>query len=275
MMNSYGKNVLITGGSSGIGLATAELLAENGYKVYSASRNPRMDVQIFTGGGEIHPVKMDVSDLLSVDNAAELLLTTTKTDIGIIIHCAGIGIACPGEEFPSDAISRLMETNYIGVLRVNSRLLPHLRERGSGLCIMVGSVAGLFPIPFQSHYSSSKSALDSYAAALRMELSQYGVKVCLVLPGDTNTPFTKSRSYDLDNSSPYYADCLKAVAKMEKDELSGRPPESSAKAIYKLCSSKTPPLRTIVGIEYKVFAFIRRLIPDTLIEYILRKMYLW
>ena len=288
----YGKNVFLTGGSSGIGLATARLLAENGYTVYAASRNPPQapDSQHgsqsgngpgnepgglqgnYPGGGAILPVKMDVRDPLSVDAAAEAVLA--QADIGIVIHSAGIGIACPAEDYPPSAVEGLMETNFTGVLLVNSRFLPHMRQRGGGLCLIVGSLAGIFPIPFQSHYSASKAALDLYAASLRMELRAHRVRVGLILPGDTDTGFTGARVYHIDEASPYYGACLKAVQKMEKDEAGGRPPESAARAILRNCRRKHPPLRTIVGLDYKLLAFLRRLLPDRLVEAIIRSIYM-
>ena len=270
MKYPYGKNVFLTGGSSGIGLAASELLAASGYIVFAASRNPPEDIRRFPGGGEIRPITLDVRDPQSTESAA----ASVKSDIGIIIHCAGIGIACPGEDYPSDAVMGLMETNWGGVLRVNSRFLPRLRERGCGLCVIVGSVAGVFPIPFQSHYSASKAALDSYAAALRMELRSYGVRICLVMPGDTNTGFTAQRKYEIDGASPYYSACIRAAAKMEKDELGGRPPVSAAKVILKLCGRKNPPARMTVGFDYKLMVFLKRLLPYRTVEFILRAMYI-
>ena len=272
MKHLYGKNVFLTGGSSGIGLATAKLFAANGYTVFAASRAPLSNDQSFPGGGVIRAVTVDVRDPQSVDTAARYVLA--EADIGIVVHCAGIGIACPAEDFPADPVMSLMETNLYGVMRVNSRLLPHLRERGGGLCIIIGSVAGVFPIPFQSHYSASKAALDSYAAALRMELRNFGVCVSLVLPGDTSTGFTDARKYEIDARSPYYASCLRAVQKMENDERGGNSPQSAARAVLGLCSRKNPPLRVIVGFSYKLLSFLRRLLPDRLVLLITRAVYL-
>jgi len=272
MKHHYGKNVFLTGGSSGIGLATAKLLAENGFTVFAASRNPNAEVRKTPGGGEIRPVTLDVRDPVSVDAAVEYVLS--QADIGVIIHSAGIGIACPAEESPSEPVERLMDTNFTGVLHLNSRLLPHLRSRGKGLCLMIGSVAGLFPIPFQSHYSASKAALDSYAAAMRMEMAGSGVRVSLVLPGDTNTGFTSARTYEVEECSVYYEKCVRAVRKMEKDEIGGRKPESVARIILKLCSKARPPLRTIVGFDYKFLAFLKRLLPYCLVEAILKSVYM-
>jgi NAD(P)-dependent dehydrogenase (short-subunit alcohol dehydrogenase family) len=270
MKYPYGKNVLVTGGSSGIGLATSELLAANGYTVYSASRNPPVEVRDFAGGGGIRPISLDVRGPQSVEAAA----LSMRGDIGIIVHCAGIGIACAAEDYPHDAIAALLETNFCGVLRVNNRFIPQMRERGVGLCIIIGSVAGAFPIPFQSHYSASKAALDSYAAALRMELRGFGIRVCLVMPGDTSTGFTAARRYEISETSPYYAACLRAVKKMEKDELGGHPPISVAQAVLKLCARKSVPSRKVVGLGYKLLVFLKRLMPARFVEYTLRTMYL-
>ena len=276
----YGKSVLLTGGSSGIGRVTASLLAQAGFTVYSASRNPdagttvdfAMSDNAPTPSGTIIPVKLDVRDINVIAITIDELLS--KADIGIVIHCAGVGIATPAEDYKTDAIENLMDTNLFGVMKVNSRVLPHFRKRGGGLCIIVSSVASLFPIPFQSHYCASKSALDSYASTLRMEVSDYNIKVSLVLPGDTNTGFTSARKYEIEEDSPYYDVCFKAVKKMENDELSGKPARSVSSVILKICKRNNPPQRVIVGLDYKLLAFMKKLLSERLISYILKRMYM-
>ena len=272
MKYPYGKTVFLTGGSSGIGLATAEHLAINGYIVYSASRNPDENGRGFESGGRICPIKMDVCDAQSVDSAAEFVLS--QDVIGLVIHCAGFGIAGAGEEYQADAITELFDTNYHGVLRVNSRFLPHMRNRGCGLCIIIGSLAGIFPIPFQSHYCSTKAALDLYAGALRMELESYGVKVCLVMPGDTKTGFTDSRRFAINDDSPYYDSCRSSVQKMETDERNGCSPESVARVIHKLGVKKHPKAKITVGFSYKVLVFINKILPDKLRNSLLKRIYM-
>ena len=278
-MDVYGKNVLLTGGSSGIGRVTALLLAQAGFTVYSASRNPDARETVDCGMAENHsaqlgaiiPIRLDVRDADAIALAIDDLLAIA--DIGLVIHCAGIGIAAPAEDY-MDAIENLMDTNLFGVMKVNSRVFPHFRNRGGGLCVIVSSVASLFPIPFQSHYCSSKAALDSYASTLRMEVSDYNIKVSLVLPGDTNTGFTNARKYEIEKDSPYYDTCLKAVKKMEEDELSGKPADSVSSVILKICKRNNPPQRVIIGFDYKLLAFLKKLLPERLILFVLKRMYM-
>ena len=108
-----------------------------------------------------------------------------------------------------------------------------------------------------------------------MELRDFGIRVSVVSPGDTSsTGFAAARRYEIDEDSPYYKDCRTAVEKMEKDEQSGRPPSSVAKIILKLCTRKSPPIHTVVGFDYKLLVFMRRLLPERLIGCLLRSMYL-
>ena len=155
----YQKTVLVTGASSGIGKETADLFAMNGFIVYAASRHPKS-----TSNPNIIPLEMDVTDQASVQAAAAKV-----KELGIIIHCAGFGISGSAEMTPLERAKAQMETNYFGVLNVDNVFLPLLRKNPRSLVLITSSVAGLVSIPYQSHYSSSKYALEAYAQALRME----------------------------------------------------------------------------------------------------------
>lgn len=269
----YGKDVLITGASSGIGAECARLFAESGHRVFACARSLRRGGETFESGGEIIPVILDVCSEDSVKSAIGSILAQT-VDIGTVVHCAGAGIAGAAEDTPDEAAHRQMEVNFFGVLRVNRHILPFMRKRGSGLVLIVSSVAGVFPIPFQSHYSSSKSALEAYAGALRMELSRFGIKVAVVAPGDTKTAFTDARRYEIPPGSPYDQLCRRSVSKMERDERRGRSPRAAARDLFSLSRSKNPPFRRVVGTEYKFLVFLRRLLPERLILLLLKRMYL-
>ena len=266
----YGRTALVTGGGSGIGQATARLLAQRGFTVYAASRSAVGPVETMESGGSLHPIVMDVTSQISVEQALESI----GPKIGVVVHSAGVGIAGAAADTDEAAIRRQFETNYFGVLRVNSALLPQMIGAKTGLVIMISSLAGLFPVPFQSHYCSSKAALEAYGRALRMELKPYGVRVALIQPGDTKTGFTEHRTYDIDPSSVFYETCRRAVGKMEQDEINGRSAESVAKRIVKLTMTPNPSVRNIVGGEYKALALLSRILPVGLVDRILEKMYI-
>lgn len=269
----YGRDVFITGGSSGIGAACARMFAQNGYRVFAGARSRGRAREHFEGGGEIIPVVVDVSSEASVKAAVASIMKMSE-GIGIVIHCAGIGIAGAAEDTPDEAAHRQMEVNYFGVLRVNRHMLPHMRAAGKGLIIITSSVAGIFSIPYQSHYSSSKFALEAYARALRLEIEPFNIKVALIEPGDTRTGFTSSRVFSLPEDSPYEAECRRSVAKMERDEQNGKPPETVAKLAMAIARKKNPPVYRVVGLDYKLLVFLRRLLPERLILFLLKKMYL-
>jgi len=271
-MSPYGRTVLVTGGTSGIGQATAQALARAGYTVYAASKSAAGPVTDLPNGGSIHPIHLDVTDQASVDQAVATI-TAESGPIGLVVHSAGIGIAGAGADTPADAVHRQFETNFHGVLRVNQAVLPGMMAAGRGLVVIVSSVAALFPIPFQSHYAASKAALEAYGRALRMELQTYGIRVCLVQPGDTKTGFTEHRTYDIPTGSPFEETCRKSVARMEHDEQTGRSPDSVARRIVTLAGRTHPPVRNVIGGDYKAMVFVARLLPVSLIDRVLRGMY--
>lgn len=260
----YLMKVLVTGASSGIGKETADLFAMNGFTVYAASRHP-----LETSNPSIIPLEMDVTDIDSIRKASARI-----DELGIIVHCAGFGISGSAEMTPADRARAQMETNYFGVLNVNNVFLPMLRKNSRSLVLITSSVAGLLSIPYQSHYSSSKYAIEAYAEALRMEASQFGVRVSLVEPGDTKTGFTKARTSDEPEDSPYLEQCKEAVEHMAKDEQNGKSPDSAAKVFLKLAYRKNPPVRVAVGFDYKFLALLAKILPSRLVNWIVKMIYI-
>ena len=263
MTYPYGQTILITGASSGIGLAAATMFAQAGYTVYAASRK----CDETTAGGIIN-IRMDVCDEASVLRARDII-----KDVGIILHCAGMGIAGAAEDTPEEAIRRQFDVNYFGVLRVNRIFLPGMRQRGAGLVLVMSSVAGRVPLPYQSHYSATKYALDTYVESLRMEAGRFGIRAALIEPGDTKTGFTSAREMAIPEGSPYREACEGAAARMSKDEQNGAAPETAAKAALKLAGKRNPPVRVTVGLPYKVVIFLRKVVPARAFEKILTGMY--
>ena len=269
MNNVYGKNVLVTGASRGIGAAVATALAEAGCSVVAVSRSCVERVTDFSPGGSIRTMRMDVTDEASIQRVVD-----SMERIDIAVCCAGMGVAGAAEELPMEMARAQMETNYFGVLQVGGKVLPRMRAQHRGLFVVIGSIAGKVPIPMQCHYSSSKYALEAYVEAVRMEMWDFGVRAVIIEPGDTKTGFTSARKTYCDEDSPYYESVKDSVARMEHDEQNGRNPDTVANVVLKLIGKANPPVRVAIGFEYKLLMFILRFLPDRLKQWILRIMYL-
>lgn len=263
----YGRRILITGASSGIGRSCALLFARNGYTVYGVSRNCTEGIESI-GTGSIVSMKMDVNDEASIQAAISRM-----EPLGIVLHCAGFGISGPVEDTPLELVYKQFETNYFGILRVNSYVLPLLRTQKRSLVMAIGSIAGRVPIPFQSHYSSTKYAIEAYFQALRMECAAFGLHSVLIEAGDTKTAFTSRRNSYEDPHSPYTDACRQAVAQMAHDEEHGKSPDSVARVVYRMACRKHPPVRTVVGCGYRVLMILLRIMPDRLAHSIIRCLY--
>ncbi len=269
MKNHYGNYVFVTGASSGIGKACAESFAQAGCQVLGVSRNIEEGLRVFENGGRLTCRKMDITDEASI---AYVLDQMPRIDICIL--AAGMGVAGPAEELPRDLVQQQMDVNYIGTVLTGGKILERMRRQGHGLFLVVGSIAGRVSIPMQSHYSSSKFALEAYVDAVRMEMHDYGVKACILEPGDTKTGFTSARRFYTKEGSVYADIARRSVAKMAKDETNGRDPATVARVAMKLAARKNPPARVPIGFEYKLLMFVLRFMPDRLKEWILRLMYL-
>ena len=267
MKYPYGKEILIVGASSGIGKEAAELFGKAGYTVWAVSRSMRHSL-----GGEYNTCPMDVTDAVSVADAVEWIHTNGGSP-GILLYCAGIGIAGSVEDTPVEAVKRQMETNYYGFLRILPYVMPSMRAKKNGLVLAVSSVAGLVSLPFQSQYAAGKYALEATVQALRNEAKPYGIRAALIEPGDTKTGFTAYRKMEIPEGSVYKEACERAVAQMAKDEQNGKSPATAAKAALKLAGKKNPPQYTVVGLDYRLLALGIKLLPAALVEKVMGMLY--
>ena len=269
--NPYGNHVFVTGASSGIGQACALMFARNGFDVIGVSRNIKEKTERIPGGGSLTLKRLDITD-----EAATRAFVEKLPGVDIAVLCAGMGVAGPAETTASELTRRQMEVNYFGTLNAAQPCLTRMRKQKKGLLIVIGSIAGRVSIPMQSQYSASKYALEAFTDAVRMEMRQYGVKACIIEPGDTKTGFTAARVMQVsDHDSDSYSSILrKSVARMASDEQNGRSPDTVAKVALAIAGRKNPPARVPVGLEYKVLMLLLRIIPDRGKEAILSKLYL-
>jgi NAD(P)-dependent dehydrogenase (short-subunit alcohol dehydrogenase family) len=261
--------VLITGASSGIGAACAEMLTQRGFLVYGSSRNPDFRPTAYRG------VQMDVRDDRSVESAVSRVIEEAGA-IDALINTAGCGLAGAVEDTHPQEAFRQMDVNFMGAFRVARAVLPVMRQRRSGVIVNISSLGGLFGLPFQSFYSASKFALEGFTESLRHEVGGFGIRVVLVEPGDVKTGFTGSRvlAAAAGPASAYavtFANCMRIV---EKEEKQGVPPESIASLVCRIIDGKAKGPRYSCGhVSKRASAVLKRLLPGALFESIIASFY--
>ncbi len=273
--------LVISGASSGIGRAVAELFARQGWQVYNLSRTAKYIESDQVGiershldeySERIRHVTTDVSDNDSVKRAiAEICELESR--INLVVANAGYGIAGAIEETAELDYQKQFDVNFFGAVRLINACLPILRAQNEGRIIIMSSLAAVLPIPFQAFYSASKSALVSYARALNLEVGAYNIRVSALLPGDIASGFTANREKSVEESSPYYSIYKRSIARMEKDELSGKPASFIAEYIWRIYHKKHPKSMYVAGAKYRLFYFLNCILPLRLADYILGSLY--
>ena len=258
------KTVVITGGSSGIGKATAELFATQGWQVFEWSRSGQSTEKV------TH-IDCDVTKPEQTKAAVQQVLKQAE-QIDVFISNAGYGISGAVEFTSTEDAHRQMEVNFFGALNSVQAVLPHMRERKAGRILFTSSVAAVLSIPYQSFYSASKAAINALALALQNEVRAFGIYVGVLMPGDVSTGFTAARKKS-EEGMDAYGNIRKAVAAMEKDEQGGMRPQQMAKDLYKMATRRCPAPQYVGGAQYKVFCLLDRLLPKRLVNWIVGKLY--
>lgn len=256
------KVVVITGVSSGIGLELAKKFIANNDIVYGLSR---------------HDFKLDglkhiICDVSSSEDCKQAINTIVSEQgrIDLLINNAGMGIAGSVENTTEEHAKKIFDINFFGTFYMCKYALLYLRE-SKGRIVNVSSVASKLFIPYQAFYSASKTAIDAISAGIRAEAKKFGVKVITILPGDTKTGFTSARVKNDDGV--YENNFKKSIEKMEKDEQNGMTSEYVAKVIFKTANKKHPPIYKTVGVQYKIFVALAKILPNRLVEWIVGKLY--
>lgn len=256
---------VVTGGSSGIGLAVCRELSARGCAVYELSRRLNPDCPA-------KHISCDVADWQAV-SAAVQAVADEQGRIDILVSNAGFGISGAVEFTEHEAAQRQMDVNFLGTAGAVRAVLPYMRAQGSGRIVCVSSVAAPIAIPFQAFYSASKAAINALVLALSGEVSPYGISICAVMPGDIKTGFTGAREKQHAGDEEYGGRISKSVAVMERDELGGMPPETAARRIAALALKKHVRPLYAVGLKYSLFVMLSRLLPAKLVARIAAGIY--
>jgi NAD(P)-dependent dehydrogenase (short-subunit alcohol dehydrogenase family) len=251
--------VLVTGASAGLGRATAEKLAAEGWTVFGASRRG-------LGGQNWQGLVMDVDSDESVKGGIARIVSE-HGQLDAFVAAAGWGLVGPVETTSIAEAKTQLETNFWGVVRVTNELLPLLRANGGGRVVLVSSLGGLIAIPFQAYYCASKFALEGWAEALAYEVTPFNIKITLIEPGNFKTEFTSSRRESALTNAAYKDALNHAIGVMEHDEINGADPQRVAKLISKQLAAKSPRRRISVGKSGERIGLVaKRLLPHRLFE---------
>ena len=258
---------LVTGASSGIGLATATALTAGGYRVLGTSRHPEsLAPQARADGVEYLPLDLDDPD--SIAACAE-----TAGDVDVLVNNAGESQSGPFEEFPPEALERLFRLNVLGQVRLSQLLLPGMRERGYGRVVMVGSMLGSLPLAYRSSYCASKAALRTFASAARPEFAPYGVWLTTVEPGSINTGISARRTHYVRPGSVFESQYRRVIDRLDAREAGGISAEEVAGQIMDAIRARRPrPLYAVGGGSRVAFA-MKRLLPESVSERILNRQF--
>ena len=264
------KTVWVTGASSGLGLHTAMALKADGWRVIAGARS-------FEEGEAdgIHRLKLDVTDEESVRRFCEKAREIALPDA--LVQCAGMLVLGSCEETRTEEFRRVIDTNYLGMVRVNRAVLPVMRERGGGKIVLFSSINGLMGIPFQGAYTASKHAIEGYAECLALEVKPFGIQVMLVEPGDHRSGSDKYRPHaaEMDENSPYAAAYASGTAVIAHDEHNGSDPDALGRKIAKALDRKRIPFRKrIASPDQHLAVYIHRFLPAKVNAAILRKYYI-
>lgn len=256
--------LLISGGSSGIGQATALHFVHKGYRVYEMSRSGS------SHDGIVHLT----GDVTKKEDCQRAVADVLKQEVGIdlLICNAGMGISGAIEFATDDEMHRQMEVNFFGTVNLIQATLPVMRKVRKGRILIVSSVASVFSIPFQSFYSASKSAVNAMAKALRNEVAPWGIQIGVLHPGDVNTGFTLSRQKSLLGAD-VYPRMQASVAIMEQDEVQGQSSVRIARRLYMMSRCRFLFLYNYEGWGYRLLVLAEKILPTTLVNCVVGKLY--
>lgn len=257
---------LVTGASSGIGNATAERLATAGYKVYGTSRRGAQ-----SGQRLFEMLPLDVTSDESVDAAVKELMRL-ESRIDLLVNNAGFGVAPAGAEESSIEQARsIFETNFFGIVRMTRAVVPYMRKQGGGRIINIGSVLGFLPMPYGALYAATKHAIEGYSESLDHELRTRGIRVSVIEPAYTKTPFD-ANFLEPDAKLDEYREVRAAVNERVKEVMAtAEQPGVVADVVLKAAGAPHPKLRYTAGVLASRLRLLRRFAPARLVDAGIRK----
>lgn len=273
-----GRCILITGASSGIGLASARIMKARGWRVLATARAPD-DLQRLEKDAGVEALSLELSDPASIAACASEALVRTDGKLYALFNNGAFGQVGAVEDLSADVLRRQLEVNVIGAHDLTCRILPAMRANGAGRIVQCSSVLGLVSGIYRGAYCASKFALEALTDALRLELRDTGIRVSLIEPGPIRTRFVETalanvkKTVDID-ASPHRDAYLARLAAMEAGGSSTfkLEPEAVAAKLVRAVESARPKARYYVTTPTYIAAVLRRVLPTVLLDRVLLRM---
>jgi len=271
------KTILITGCSSGIGYCVAKGLQQRGYRVFATARHP--DNVEALGAEGFESLQLDLDDPASIKQAVDEILYRTKGELYALFNNGAFGLPGAVEDLSRDAIRAQFETNFFGWLELTNLVLPVMRNQGYGRIIQNSSVLGFVAMPFRGAYNATKFAIEGLSDTLRLELNGTDIHVSLVEPGPILSRFRANalvalqKHIDIEHSvhRERYQRVLQRLNKEGPAVPFTLPPEAVLKKVIHALEARKPRARYYVTFPTYLFGYLKRLLPTTILDKLLRQ----
>jgi NADP-dependent 3-hydroxy acid dehydrogenase YdfG len=237
---------MITGCSSGIGRATANLFQQKGWNVVATMRTPQREQEL-TKRENVLVTALDVTKPESIESAVNAALTRFGR-IDVLVNNAGFGAYGPLEATKAESIRREFDTNVLGMLAMTKAVIPHLRANKQGVIVNIASMGGRVAFPLGALYHGTKFAVEGLSEALSYEMAAIGVRVKIVEPGMIDTGFTKALDFSNDERLTEYRELVtKVMAGFAEAQKGASKAELVAETVFRAVTDGTDQLRYPVG----------------------------
>lgn len=273
------KSILITGCSSGIGLAAALTLQKKGYQVFATVRKENDKEKLKSLG--LESILLDVNDSDSIKAALAYVLQKTHGTLDALFNNAGYVQAGVTEDLTRDMLRMQFETNVFGAMELTNLVIPIMRKQGHGRIIQNTSLLGLVSMPYRGAYNASKFALEGFTNTLRQELHGTNIFVSAIVPGPIYSELRAKAhqkfkitigTRDTVHEKLYQTMEKHFFSEKAKDSIFTLEPDAVTKKLLQALESKKPKAHYYVGFPAHLFAILRRLLSDNALDWVMKKI---
>ena len=245
-------NIVITGGTSGLGKALKESFEAQGHTVFVLARSASGENQI----------PCNVAKKEEVEKAFEIIKNKC-THVDMLINNAGVAVSGATELLPQDEVEKIVDVNLMGVIFCTQQALPLMQKDGK--ILNISSPCGDFPLPFRTMYCLTKSAVSMFSYCMKLELKNAGIDVTAICPGNIFTNFSKNRTMIEATNEKYGNEIFLASNKIKQEAHKRMKLEYVCQKVVKISQKKKFAARYVIGKKYKFLYFLQRLVPQKLL----------